>query len=645
VPQSTSHRFRFGSFELDARSGELLRDGITVRLQEQPLRALLLLIEHPGALVTREQLRQGVWGDEAPPDIDPALNAIVKRLRDVLHDPADNPVFIQTVARRGYRFLAPVEARAAVPRDDGITADVPSLDEAAPTASSDGAPPASSGAPPPAPSRRRIDRRFAAAAIAVAIAAGTMVVRQLTARRGEPHPSRQARLAVLPFDNLAGDDEQFFADGLHEEMILRLGRMQPRRLAVIARTSVLPYRGAAKTIATIARELGVDYVLEGSVRHAGEHFRITAQLIRADNQLHLWTETYDRSWQDILAIQADVGARVADSLAVELVPAYEAADAARDRSVNPQAYEHYLRGLFYWNQRARDPASQLARAIEQFKLAVGDQPDFAAAYAGLADAYDSLFFSNPAFGMEAHTNARTAIQRALQLDDRLASAYSALAWMTIHFDHDLPLAERHFRRALELDPNDPIARMRLSLVLAARGRLTEAVSEAETARRYDPLSAQITELQGWYAYYGGAPDDALQRIREAAEFAGEPMKVHVFAAYLAALRGDCRTATNEIGTPPFAADMLRLAEVAFVSARCAPAAAADTLLRDLEVRRLAYPAALFHFGRGDLDSFYDWLNRAIDERFPEPLYIGIDPVFARERSSPRFKAALRRLGV
>src|SRR5262249_780028 len=270
------------------------------------------------------------------------------------------------------------------------------------------------------------------AAVVVTILGGSLAAwRAMVHRRAARE--RIVRLAVLPFENLSDRaDQQFFADGLHEELIMRLGPMQPAQLSVIARGSVMGYRDAPKSIAVIARELGVDFVLEGSVRQAGDRYRVTAQLIRAADQSQLWTETYDRSWDDVFAIQSDVGARVADSMAVELLPSFQAS-AAQGR-VDPKAYEHYLRGRFYCNQRARDSPAQLRAPIEEFRLAIAAQPDYAPAHAALADAYNSIFFANPAVGDLPHASAEESLQRALRLDPALAPAHSTLGWMTLHYD-------------------------------------------------------------------------------------------------------------------------------------------------------------------------------------------------------------------
>ena len=259
------HRFRFGAFELDASTGDLQRDGVSVRLQERPLRLLLILIGHAGSVVTREQLYQQLWSDRTAADAERAPNPLVKQLRDALNDPADNPVFIHTIPRRGYQFLAAVEP---LPVDTAAVGARPIV------AGGSGETTAHVPARLP-PTRHRSRAIYVVLSVLAVLGVALWCPRHASRETGARQLPRgnQARLAVLPFDDLTGDDRQFFADGLHEETIVRLGRLQPRRLAVIARTSVLAYRGASKNIATIARELGVDYVLEGSVRRANDRFQ------------------------------------------------------------------------------------------------------------------------------------------------------------------------------------------------------------------------------------------------------------------------------------------------------------------------------------------------------------------------------------
>jgi TolB-like protein/Flp pilus assembly protein TadD len=498
----------------------------------------------------------------------------------------------------------------------------------------------------PAATRRHRFGRFKwviAPGLVLSLAFGVYAIRRLTHRPPLPDAQR-VRLAVLPFENLTGNQEQqFFADGLHEEMIFRLARIQPRQLSVIARTSVMRYRDASKAVDAIGHELGVDFVLEGSVRRVDDRFRVTAQLIRAKDQLHLWTETYERSWNDIFAIQSDVSARVADSLAVELVP--QSAAFKAQEAVSSKAHEHFLKGRFYWNQRAHDPSGQLARAIEQYKLAIAEQPDYAMAYAGLADAYNSIFFDNPGVGETAYSTARDALEHALQLDPRLAPAYSTLGWMSLHFSRDLAEAEQDFQRAAEIAPTDPLTQFRHAHLAAARGHVREAEREVEAARQSDPLSGSIAEFLGWLAYYRGDNATATLRMREAADLDGDPTRLHLFAAYSLAVGGDCINALTELQPWTNSADTLRLAEAVFARARCSDKASNDGLQQALLIRRLTYSTAMFHFARGERNEFYEWLNRSIDEHFPETLYLAIDPVFARERADPRFETAVRRAGL
>lgn len=643
-------RYRFGPFELDVRSGELRREHRLIRLQEQQFQALLLLIERAGELVTRDELRHRIWPDDTFVDFDHGLHSIVNRLRDVLRDSAESPLYIQTLPRRGYRFLAPVETVSQPTAEVRISpsgADSPPVVGAAVIAAEETA----ARAGPPAGSRARrvgevMFRWSSIAALLVLLAGGAVLSRRVIGP-GPPASAASARLAILPFDNLTGEEEQqFFVDGLHEELIFRLGRMRPQQLAVIARTSVLQYRQSPKTIADIARELKVDYVLEGSVRRAAPRVRITAQLIRGSDQSHVWTETYERSWTDALAMQKDIGARVADSLAVELLPTYQAR-MERDTSVNPAAYEHYLRGRFFWNQRTREPRQQLTRALGHFERALKEQPDYAEAFVGLADTYNSLAFSGAAPAEDAHASARAAIDRALQLDDQLPGALATQAWMKLNVERDWDAAQRSFTRALELDPHHALTRFRYSHLLAVRGRLGEAERQAQIARQVDPMSYQIAALLAFLAWYAEADQQALSYMREAADLEPSELRYRAFAAYVSSVRGDCESARRELEQLRTVSDEFpHTSEAAYALARCGKApTVVEQLRKELVAQRQLFAATLIHLGRGELDEFYMWLDRAIEARSPEVIWLGVEPVYRPLRPDPRFQAALRRLNL
>lgn len=626
-------RYRFGSFELDPRSGELRGAGGLLRLQEQPLQVLLFLIERQGEVVTRDELRQRLWPDDTFVDFEHGLHAAVSRLRDALGDESERPTYVETLPRRGYRLLVPADA-------------LESTRTAAPLT-----PPPSDGTdrsaltphPPPRGAARGARRlRALAAALVLVVAAGFVAWR---IARPRPSAASPVRLAVLPFDNFTGDDDQqFFVDGLHEELTYRLGQIQPRQLAVIGRTSVLRYKGSPTTIATVARDLAVDYVLEGSVRRSAPRVRITAQLIRGSDQSHVWTESYERDWNDLLAIQKDIGARVAESLALELVPAYQA-QMARDASVSAAAYEQYLRGLYLWNQRTRDPLAQLTRAIGRFNAALEQQPDYAPALVGLADAHNSLAFNAVAPIADHYAQARAAVGRALEKDDRLAAAHATLAWMQLNVDHDWAAAGRSFARALELDPGDARTRFRYAHLLAVRGDLSGASRETTVAAQVDPLSAEIPEFQAFIAWYDRRPDAALASMRRASDLNANAARFGAFAAYAAAARGDCATARDELTRLRGAADDVpRTTEAAYALARCATdPGVVERFREDLAARRLVYPEAMIHFGRGELDEFFRGLDAAIDAQSPEVIWIGIEPLFRPLHGDPRFQAALRRV--
>ena len=453
------------------------------------------------------------------------------------------------------------------------------------------------------------------------------------------------RLAVLPFENLTGDEQQqFFVDGLHDELSVRLGRLQPQQLAVIARTSVLGYRAPRKTIAEIARELQVDYVLEGTVRRAENHVRITAQLIRASDQSQALVETYDRTWSDVLAVQKDIGARVADALTLELVAA-NPVQATRDAPIGPVAYEHYLRGRFLWEHRSRDPRQQLTQAIAEFERAIEAQPDFGDAYVGVADAWNSLAFSGTMPGNDAYARARAAVDRALQLNDRSAPAHATHAWMLMNVEHDWEGAQRAFERALALDPNDALTRFRHAHLLAVLGRLDDAERATQAVRQLDPRSHLVPDFLAYVAWYGGAEPQALRYMREAGDLEPSTARYRGFAAYVSATHGQCDQARDELQKLAAGADGLPTSSmVAYALGRCGDDNPYLTQFIDtLEARSLPFAQAQYHLGRGEIDGFFVWFDRAIDARSPEVIYLNVDPSYRTVRSDPRFRAAQQRL--
>src|SRR5262245_44424102 len=426
----------FASFEVDTASGELRRQGLKIRLQDQPFRLLVLLLERAGDVVTREEVREKLWPADTYVDFDHSLNTAVRKLREALGDSAETPRYVQTLARRGYRFIAPVARRRTAQVADSGNADAASV-----------VPPAT--AQPPASARRRL-----ILPMVIAIGVAALVAYGIVPRQGPATQSgRRLTLAVLPFDNLSGDaDQEYLSDGLTEEMITQLARLEPDRLKVLARSSTWKYKRADRDIGQLRRELGADFVLEGSLRRAGERVRVTAQLVRGDDQSHVWAETYERELRDVLILQSEVAAAIARTIAVTLTPDAQAR-LARARPVRSEAYQDYLRGRFFWNRRT---AAALKQALGYFEKAIAADPGYAPAYSGLADSYSTLGASSVVGGLpprEAMPKAKAAALEALRIDGTLAEAHVSLATIHLLYDWDSAACDKEFRRALELDPN------------------------------------------------------------------------------------------------------------------------------------------------------------------------------------------------
>jgi TolB-like protein/Tfp pilus assembly protein PilF/tRNA A-37 threonylcarbamoyl transferase component Bud32 len=461
------------------------------------------------------------------------------------------------------------------------------------------------------------------------------------------HPVGRIMLAVLPFDNLSGDPEQeYFSDGLTEEMISQLGSLQPERLGVIARTSAMYYKGTHKRLDEIGQELGVDYIVEGSVRREANRVRITAQLIQVSDQTQLWAESFERQLADVFVIQSEVAGRIARSLEVELLPSHQA-QLASARGVDPEAHEAYLKGRYHLNKRTE---ADLKKALEYFQQAVATDPDYALGYAGLADCYyvaAARDFLPPA---EAYREAETAARRALELDDQLAEAHTALAAVTAS-EYDWSDAEREYERAIELNPSYATAHHWYSLFLAAMGRHDEALAEIKLAHELDPLSLIINEALGWPFYLARQYDQAIEQYERTLEMEPNftPTYYDLGRAYLHKGRLKDAIRVHRKLVELSGGQWNAKAALGHTYAVAGKQEAARKILSELVALSnrsyvSPYDIARIYAGLGDKDEALAWLEKAYQERNNYLIYLKVDPDFDPLRSDPRFDDLLHRLG-
>jgi len=624
----------FGSFEVDLGSRELRRQGLKISLQDQPFRLLALLLERAGEVVTREDLRDKLWPADTFVDFDHSLNTAVRKLREALGDSAETPRYVETLARRGYRFVAPVA-------EPGPTAPMAHSAEAEVSSPS---PPATARRPP---SARR-------ALVIAALLSSAALIAYWVGGRSKPRlqPSRRLTLAVLPFDNLSGDaDQEYLSDGLTEEMITQLGRLEPDRLRVTARSSTWKYKHADRDIDRIRRELGADYVLEGSLRRAGERVRVTAQLIQAADQTDVWAQTYERDLRDVLVLQSDVARAVARAIALTLTP-HAQARLASARSVRPESYEEYLRGRFFWNRRTE---AALKQALGYFQRAIAADPDDARAYSGLADCYSALGASSTVGGLpprQAMPDAKAAALKALQIDATLAEAHNSLAFVHLLYDWDLAASEREFRLALELDPEYTTAHHWYSHCLLALGRTDESLTESKRALELEPLNLVVGVHLGWHYLYAHQYDQAIAQFRKTLELDPAFPQAQRYAAWGYLQKGmrqeavaSLRAALGQLGRDPEVEGELGYA--LGVAGRRAEALAVLEGLRQLSSTRYVspYSVALVHVGLRDRDQALTWLEKAYVERSDYMVYLNREPMLDGLRSDPRFAALVQRVGL
>ncbi len=572
VGTSRTSVFRFGAFELDPKSGELWKAGVCVKLPLQPLKVLALLARRPGELVTRKEIQEQIWGSETFVDFEEGLNFCIKQIRTALGDDAEAPRYVETLPRRGYRFIAPVE---------------------------------------------------------------------------EPgHAAGRTMLAVLPFENLSGDPEQdYFSDGLTEEMITQLGRLQPERLSVIARTSAMTYKGSNKTVDQIGRELGVDYLLEGSVRREGDQVRITAQLIQVHDQAHLWAQSYDRNVGSIPAVQGEVARAIAGEIKIAVTPE-ETKRLASARPVNPDAYEAYLKGRFHWYKLSR---VHLDTALEYFQLAREKDPNYALAYVGIAYVWASRGDCGLVPSREAFPKVKAAALKARELDDTLAEVHELLANVRFFYEWDWGGAEREFQRAIQLNSNSAELRFYYSDFLISMRRSEEALAEIERALELDPFNFFLQCFFGWHLLYLRRYGEAILQLRKA--LCKEPNFPAAHLALWGAFRQEGMYDEALAEAERFFA-LLEDREVTEAMARgyadsdyrgAMRLAAEKLAARSKQAYIPTLRIARLYEHAGEKDRALEWLEKAYEGREPPLVHLRVAWDWENLRSDPRFQSLLRRM--
>jgi TolB-like protein/DNA-binding winged helix-turn-helix (wHTH) protein/Flp pilus assembly protein TadD len=643
---SAVRSIRFGVFEIDLRAGELRKRGIRIKLQGQPFLLLVTLLKQRGELVTREELRRTLWPEDTFIDFDHSLGTGINKLREVLGDSAANPRFIETLPRRGYRFISPIEPVCA-------SENPPVVSEAAP-----GEQPPSTGYPVGARDHDQVDLpestvnehprwplAWKIAGFALLLLSAIFTVWILHSRTTPPTGIRS--LAVLPLENLSGDASQdYFSDGMTDELITELGQISGLR--VISRTSMMTYKGARKPLPQIARELNVDVVVEGTVLRSGSRVRITAQLIRASVDKHLWAQSYEVELRDILALQKTVARSIAEQISVKLNPA-EQAELKHLRALNAKAYEAYLKGRYFWNKRTADG---LKRAIDYFNEAIENDPNYAQAYSGLADSY--ALMGDWEYGVlppaEAFPKAKAAATKALKLDNTLGEAHTSLAFVLDLFDWDWAAAEREYRRAVELSPSYATAHQWYSWHLILLGRNSEVITEMRKAESLDPLSLIISADMADVLLITRRYDESIQQSRKTMEMDPRFAVTHYQLGQAFVQKRMYNEGTAELqkaiglsgGNKTFRSNL------AYAYALSGRRHAALEILRDLKNRlnngfSNASEIALIYVGLGEKDHAMTWLDKAYEERFNPSVLLR--PCFDPLRSDPRFQDLLRRMGL
>jgi TolB-like protein/DNA-binding winged helix-turn-helix (wHTH) protein/Tfp pilus assembly protein PilF len=628
--QSTpAGRISFGEFHADLRSRELLRYGSKVRLPDQAFQLLAMLLERPGELITREEIKKRLWSGDTFVDFDHGLNNAVNRLREALDDSAAVPCYVETLPRRGYRFIGAINSPPplqAAPISVKAQAETPPLSS-------------------------KSSQKWGSLRIWIRVAAAVCALLLLllgVRSRSRLSASQIHSLVVLPLENLSGDPSQeYLADGITDALITDLANI--RSLRVVSRTSAMHYKGSRKSLSEIARELDVDAVVEGSVARSGSRVRVNAQLVQSTNDKHLWAKRYEQELGDIIELQNSLAEAISQEIAVKLSPE-ERLRMRSQRPVNAEAYEAYLKGRFYWNKRTV-PALQTAKTY--FEEATQKDPRYALAYAGLADVYDVLG-SGVAAALpprEAMPLARGAALKAIELDEGLAEGHTSLAGIKFSFDWDWQGAETEFRRAIELNPNDVTAHYWYAQLLLALGRWDESLASVNMAAQLDPVLPQLASFRGAIFHNRRHYDLALEEERKALALDPGHFLIHFDLGRGYEQLGNYKQAVNEFqkALELSGDDFTTKASLAHVYAVSGDKTEAAKILNELKQKltnnNLTYQIAEIYIGLGHKDQALQWLEKAYEDRSEWLTWIAIEPKLDPIRGDPRFAELLRRMNL
>jgi TolB-like protein/DNA-binding winged helix-turn-helix (wHTH) protein/Tfp pilus assembly protein PilF len=660
APAAARVLLRFDSFELDLRAGELRKRGLKLRLQGQPLQLLAILLQDAGNLVTREELRDQIWPADTFVDFDHSLNNAVARIREVLGDSAEAPRYIETLPRRGYRFIAPVE-EVLVPRVlNGVTkSETAAADSAAGAlvealpgsrVSTNGARGGGGALAVAATAATgRAKRRWLLGVLIVCVCGVIGSVTWLTWRHfsARDKVSPLHSLAVLPLQNLSGDaDQEYFADGMTDEMITEFSRI--RSLKVISRTSVMTYKGTKKRLPQIARELGADAIVEGSVTREGDQVRITVQLLDAANDRHLWSEDYQRPLHGVLNLQREVAESIAEQIFVQLNP-QQGGGAGSARTVDPEAYEDYLRARYYLSTQFSMP-QPLNMARGYFEEAIRKDPNFALAYAGLADTYFYQTRFHHLSPESGYRSADAALQKAMELDASIGEGHTVLAMLRWR-EGDWATARRELESAVTLNPGDGCARAMRAIFYAWSGQRVEALAGTTQSRTADASSSYAsTEAAIYFLLRDYAKlVEASQRgvVSDPHEWLEH---YYLGLGYEGSGKLDEAMPEYEKAVTMSEGDQEAMAALAHAYAAVGRRAEATKILRDMEARSKVsyvspYTLATMFAGLGENDRALNLLEKAYQEKSWDLMwYLKADPRMDSLRSEPRFIALVQRMG-